>query len=40
METATFIGFGMLVLFLIAVIITIWKDTRKEKRFWDDYKKR
>jgi len=36
MDTATVIGFAMLVTFLIAVIITIWKDTRREKRFWQD----
>ncbi|EHQ27502.1 putative holin-like toxin [Mucilaginibacter paludis] len=39
METATMIGFGMLIVFLIGVIIAIINDTRREKRFWDDWKK-
>jgi hypothetical protein len=38
MDITIIIGFFMLVIFLIAVIILIWKDNRNEKRFWKDHK--
>lgn len=36
MDTASLIGFAMLIIFLIGFIITIWKDTQSEKRFWEE----
>ncbi|WP_345330011.1 putative holin-like toxin [Mucilaginibacter defluvii] len=38
MEITTLIGFGMLVVFLLAIIIQIWKDNRNEKRTWSELK--
>ena len=39
METTMLIGIGMLIVFLLAVIVEIWRDTQKEKHFWDNWKK-
>jgi hypothetical protein len=36
MEIATLIGFGMLALFLVLMIINIWKDNRRESRLWNE----
>lgn len=32
MDTATWIGFTMLIIFLIGLMITIWRDTEREKQ--------
>ena len=34
METASEIGYVLVVIFLIAVIIRVWKDNKKEDNLW------
>jgi len=34
METASGIGYTLIVIFLLAVIIRLWKDNRKEDDLW------
>lgn len=36
MDITFIIGLGMLIVFLIAVIIQIWKDNRNEKHYWQN----
>ncbi len=38
MDITIMIGLGMLIVFLIAVIIRLWKDNHNEKSFWEKRK--
>lgn len=38
MDTASNIGYILVVIFLLAVIIRLWKDNRNEKCFWKSRK--
>jgi MFS-type transporter involved in bile tolerance (Atg22 family) len=38
MDIAMLIGIGMLIIFLLAVIVRIWKDNRNERKYWENRK--
>ncbi len=38
MDTASNIGYALIVIFLLAVIIRLWKDNQNEKSFWNNRK--
>lgn len=38
MDTTTLIGLGMLIVFILAVIIRLWKDNRNESEYWNNRK--